>query len=439
MSHSRTGERTWIDEAADRFEHDWKQGAERPRIEDFLVDQEVARRRCLLLQELLRVECELRKSKGETPTRDEYRQRFPDDRCRHRRRFRPRDSCRAAAHATRGCRHEPALRPARSSEQLHRPRRPAGRLQRLGRRQVPVPGPDSPRPRRAHTRRGTPSSQSLVAGASRSSTASTPNAAWPMSASSPMVRDGLEDRPRPRPPGQPSLSPPCWRHRWITPTATHRIAGTPKAPPPTPRDASDRPLSRPRRARRGLRRPRSAASPHRRAEAHQACDQAADKDKRARFVVEAEITGRLEHPGIVPVYGLGTYDDGRPFYAMRFIRGDNLKAAIEQFHQAEEKGRERRRAARWRCRSSCGGSSTSATPSTTPTAAACSTATSSRATSCWASSARPWSWTGAWPRAWAVPEPAPASATLDDRTLVPQSGSDLRGTELGRGWGRRPT
>ena len=31
----------------------------------------------------------------------------------------------------------------------------------------------------------------------------------------------------------------------------------------------------------------------------------------------------------------GDYDDGRPFYAMRFIRGDNLKAAIEQFHQAE--------------------------------------------------------------------------------------------------------
>ena len=42
----------------------------------------------------------------------------------------------------------------------------------------------------------------------------------------------------------------------------------------------------------------------------------------------------------MPVYGLGTYDDGRPFYAMRFIRGDNLKSAIEQFHQAEEKGRD---------------------------------------------------------------------------------------------------
>src|SRR5208282_1490224 len=39
-----------------------------------------------------------------------------------------------------------------------------------------------------------------------------------------------------------------------------------------------------------------------------------------------------EHPGIVPVYGLGTYGDGRPYYAMRFIRGDSLKEAMEHFH-----------------------------------------------------------------------------------------------------------
>ena len=53
---------------------------------------------------------------------------------------------------------------------------------------------------------------------------------------------------------------------------------------------------------------------------------------RQRFLMEAEITGGLEHPGIVPVYGLGTYADGRPFYAMRFIRGDSLKEAIDRFH-----------------------------------------------------------------------------------------------------------
>jgi serine/threonine-protein kinase len=55
-------------------------------------------------------------------------------------------------------------------------------------------------------------------------------------------------------------------------------------------------------------------------------------DARARFLLEAEITGSLEHPGIVPVYGLGSYPDGRPFYAMRFIRGASLKEAIEEFY-----------------------------------------------------------------------------------------------------------
>ena len=57
-----------------------------------------------------------------------------------------------------------------------------------------------------------------------------------------------------------------------------------------------------------------------------------DPDSRGRFLLEAEITGGLEHPGIVPVYGLGSYANGRPFYAMRFIRGDSLKDAIESFH-----------------------------------------------------------------------------------------------------------
>src|SRR5262249_33919344 len=50
---------------------------------------------------------------------------------------------------------------------------------------------------------------------------------------------------------------------------------------------------------------------------------------------EAEITGRLEHPGVVPVYGLGCDAQGRPFYAMRFVRGQSLDEAIERFHPAE--------------------------------------------------------------------------------------------------------
>ena len=64
-------------------------------------------------------------------------------------------------------------------------------------------------------------------------------------------------------------------------------------------------------------------------------DRAFDPASRARFVQEAEITGGLEHPGIVPVYGLGTYSDGRPYYAMRFISGENLSEAIRSFHADE--------------------------------------------------------------------------------------------------------
>jgi serine/threonine-protein kinase len=58
-------------------------------------------------------------------------------------------------------------------------------------------------------------------------------------------------------------------------------------------------------------------------------------ESRARFLIEAEVTGGLEHPGIVPVYGLGQYPDGRPYYAMRFIRGRTLKDAIDDYHDAD--------------------------------------------------------------------------------------------------------
>ena len=57
-----------------------------------------------------------------------------------------------------------------------------------------------------------------------------------------------------------------------------------------------------------------------------------DPVSRQRFVAEAEITGGLEHPGIVPVYGVGATAGGRPYYAMRFIKGASLKEAIDRFH-----------------------------------------------------------------------------------------------------------
>ena len=43
-----------------------------------------------------------------------------------------------------------------------------------------------------------------------------------------------------------------------------------------------------------------------------------------RFVDEARITGQLQHPAIPPVHELGTLPDGRPFLAMKLIKGDTL-------------------------------------------------------------------------------------------------------------------
>ncbi len=63
-------------------------------------------------------------------------------------------------------------------------------------------------------------------------------------------------------------------------------------------------------------------------------------ESRSRFLLEAEVTGGLEHPGIVPVYGLGRYADGRPYYAMRFIHGSSLQEAIAAFHEADKSHRD---------------------------------------------------------------------------------------------------
>jgi eukaryotic-like serine/threonine-protein kinase len=60
-----------------------------------------------------------------------------------------------------------------------------------------------------------------------------------------------------------------------------------------------------------------------------------DPTSRQRFLIEAEITGKLEHPGIVPVYGLGRDGDGHPYYVMRLIRGDSLKEAIQRCYADE--------------------------------------------------------------------------------------------------------
>ena len=56
-----------------------------------------------------------------------------------------------------------------------------------------------------------------------------------------------------------------------------------------------------------------------------------------RFLREARVTARLQHPAIVPIYEAGRWANGRPFYAMRFIDGRPLKALIDERPTLEER------------------------------------------------------------------------------------------------------
>ncbi|HET7499768.1 MAG TPA: WD40 repeat domain-containing serine/threonine-protein kinase [Kofleriaceae bacterium] len=57
----------------------------------------------------------------------------------------------------------------------------------------------------------------------------------------------------------------------------------------------------------------------------------------ARFLREALITARLEHPGIVPVYEAGRWPDGTPFYAMKLVSGRSLRELLAERTTVEER------------------------------------------------------------------------------------------------------
>jgi PAS domain S-box-containing protein len=59
----------------------------------------------------------------------------------------------------------------------------------------------------------------------------------------------------------------------------------------------------------------------------------------ARFLQEAQITGQLEHPGVVPVYELARgRDDRTPFYTMRFVKGRTLSEAARAYRHKRSAG-----------------------------------------------------------------------------------------------------
>lgn len=49
-----------------------------------------------------------------------------------------------------------------------------------------------------------------------------------------------------------------------------------------------------------------------------------------RFLTEAKVTARLEHPNIVPVHNLDRDESGRMFYTMKFVRGSTLHDILEK-------------------------------------------------------------------------------------------------------------
>jgi WD40 repeat protein/tetratricopeptide (TPR) repeat protein len=66
----------------------------------------------------------------------------------------------------------------------------------------------------------------------------------------------------------------------------------------------------------------------------------ADSPAVQRFLSEARITGQLQHPGIPAVHQVGSLADGRPFLAMKLIKGSTLEAILKQrTDPAAERGR----------------------------------------------------------------------------------------------------
>ncbi|MFT7074391.1 MAG: formylglycine-generating enzyme required for sulfatase activity/serine/threonine protein kinase [Planctomycetota bacterium] len=63
----------------------------------------------------------------------------------------------------------------------------------------------------------------------------------------------------------------------------------------------------------------------------------------SRFLEEAQITGQLDHPGIVPVHELGLDAEGRVFFTMKLVEGDTLSSIFDHVKRGEN-GRTQARA-----------------------------------------------------------------------------------------------
>jgi superkiller protein 3 len=55
-----------------------------------------------------------------------------------------------------------------------------------------------------------------------------------------------------------------------------------------------------------------------------------------RFLEEAQVTGQLQHPGVPPIHDIGRLEDGRPFFAMKLIKGRTLAELLAQRNSPSE-------------------------------------------------------------------------------------------------------
>jgi serine/threonine protein kinase len=66
----------------------------------------------------------------------------------------------------------------------------------------------------------------------------------------------------------------------------------------------------------------------------------ANTRQKARFIEEAQITGQLEHPNIVPVHELGVDEHRRPYFAMKMVRGRSLAQVLDTLRDKPAQARD---------------------------------------------------------------------------------------------------
>ncbi|NBV87832.1 MAG: hypothetical protein EBS01_16525 [Verrucomicrobia bacterium] len=60
-----------------------------------------------------------------------------------------------------------------------------------------------------------------------------------------------------------------------------------------------------------------------------------DRGEDSPFATEAKVLAHLAHPNIVPVHNLGDDRQGRPFYSMKLVHGQTLKAVIKKLQAGD--------------------------------------------------------------------------------------------------------